>query len=149
MTKPKKPTEEDMMSVLTQAFISQRNRDLGVTPSNPVPPAPAPVSPRPAPDPNFNPMTKISPVIPQDLKYRLSAFLVTLSRKTRSRVTQDQYVAKAISNQLDEDESGHDPWEAADQLSEFLRNAMREGALAEGWVSQAKALLDSISDGGR
>ena len=56
----------------------------------------------------------------------------------------DEYCAKAIGAQLELDESGSEPWTQVAALATFLQDCMREGTLAEGWVPNARTLLESI-----
>jgi hypothetical protein len=144
MTKPKKPTEGDLMSIIQQGFNTQREQDLA---KQKVADVPVKVLTRTqASDASFVPRVKISPMVPLELKNQMDLYLLTWSQRYRSRFTLDAFCTKAISNLLTSSEAGGDPWEHVDKLSGFLRTLLKEEALTGDWVSQAKSLLDGITD---
>jgi hypothetical protein len=51
------------------------------------------------------PMVRITLAIPEDLRFRLKLALMSLRRKRQSRMTQDEFCARAIAAQLDFEEN--------------------------------------------
>ncbi len=90
----------------------------------------------------FAPMVRITLAIPEDLRYSLKLALIGHRRKNRSRLTQDEYCANAISAYLGHEQDGIKPGDKAAPLKTFIRDCMREGALAEAWVPKAISLLE-------
>jgi hypothetical protein len=147
--KPKRPTEADLLAVIQDGFNSQlpKDREAQVPVSGPTPAAKGEDTPTADPVP-FVPMVRITLTIPEDLKYRLKMALLGHRRKCRTKMTQDDYCAKAIGALLDQDEGGMDPRNQVAQLTAFLRECIRDDALAKGWAPKAKALLEGIGSAG-
>ena len=86
-------------------------------------------------------MVRITLAIPEEQRFRLKVVIMNQRRKYRSRMTQDEYCAKAIGAQLDMDEGAANPWTQLAQWVAFIKECLQGGALAEGWVPKAQALL--------
>jgi hypothetical protein len=143
--KPKRPTEADLLAVIQDGFNSQLPMDRAAQASIPE------VAPKPKAEDTpttysapFVPMVRITLAIPEDLRYRLKMVVMGHRRKTRIKMTQDEYCAKAIGALLDLDEGGPDPRVQVAELAAFLRECIYDGALTKGWAPKAKELLKGI-----
>jgi hypothetical protein len=90
-------------------------------------------------------MVRITLAIQEDLRYRLKLTMMNHRRRNRSRLTQDEFCARAIAAQLDLDEGVAAPRNQPAPLATFLSDCLREGALAEAWVPKAQALLAGVN----
>ena len=146
--KPKRPTETDLLALVQDGFNAQlaKDREAMAPDSGPVP-KPNPDAPPVAGPADFEPMVRITLAIQEDLRYRLKMVLMGHRRKSRSRMTQDEYCAKAIRTQLDLDEGGSAPLNQVTQLADFLRECLKAKAMAKAWVPKATALLEGIGNG--
>ena len=148
--KPKRPSEADLLNLIQNGFNSQLPRDRETQA-----PAPALASRPKAGDLHAGepasrvPMVRITLTVPEDLRYRLKVAVLSHRRTSLPRMTQDEYCARAIGAQLDLDEGADDPGDTVVELVAFLRECMREGALAEAWEPKARAILSGISEAGR
>ena len=141
--KPKRPTETDLLALVQNGFNSQLPKDREAQTPAPVPKADeAPALAQPL----SVQMVRITLAIPEDLRYRLQLVLMGHRRKNRSRMTQDEYCAKALCAQLDQDEGSPDIRNQLAKCTAFLRDCLREGALTKGWAPKAKALLGGLGD---
>ena len=145
--KPKRPTETDLLALVQDGFNAQLAKDREAMASDPGPlPQPGPDAPPSAAPADFEPMVRITLAIQEDLRYRLKMVLMGHRRKSRSRMTQDEYCAKAIRSQLDLDEGGPAPLNQVTQLAQFLRECLKAKALVKAWVPRATALLEGIGN---
>jgi len=141
--KPKRPTETDLLTLVQNGFNSQlpKDREAQAPASGPAP-KPKPEETPAAGPPPFVPMVRVTLAIPEDLRYSLKLALMEHRRKDRSRLTQDEYCANAISAFLSQEQEGTKHGDKADPLKTFIRDCMREGGLAEAWIPKAMALLE-------
>jgi hypothetical protein len=94
------------------------------------------------------PMARITLTVPDELRYRLQLVLMNQRRAGRSKMTQDEYCAKAIGALLDLEGGGTDPRGQVAQLVTFLRDGLRGKALTKGWDAKAQALLGELGAAG-
>ena len=99
--KPKRPTETDLLTLVQNGFNSQlpKDREAQASAPGPAPKAKEEEMPAAVPTP-FASMVRITLAIPEDLRYSLKLALMGHRRKNRSRLTQDEYCANAISAYL-------------------------------------------------
>lgn len=147
--KPKRPTEADLLTLVQNGFNAQlpKDREAQAPVPGPKPQNGGQDSP-PADPTSFVPMVRITLAVPEDLRYRLKMTLMGHRRKSRVKMTQDEYCAKAISALLDLDEGGRNPRSQLAQFAAFLRDCLEEGALTKEWAPKAKALLEQLGDSG-
>ena len=147
--KPKRPTEADLLTLVQNGFNAQLPKDREAQATAPGPkPQPGGQDATPADPSPFVPMVRVTLAVPEELRYRLKMILMGHRRKSRVKMTQDEYCAKAIGAQLDLDEGGPDPRTQLAQLAAFIRDCLREGTLTKGWAPKAKAFLESLGDTG-
>ena len=132
--KPKRPTETDLLALVQNGFNAQLPKDrqaqAQVDAAQPAPPA------------MVMPMVRITLTIPEELRFRLKLAMMSQRRMTQSRLTQDEYCARAISAGLDRDQGGAKPGDETNPLRTFLVDCLGKGALAEAWIPKAKTLLE-------
>ena len=87
-------------------------------------------------------MVRITLAVPEDLRFRLKVAMMNLRRKCQSRMTQDEFCAKAIAAQLDLEEDREGLKERDNQLVAFIGSCMKEGGLTKAWIPKAKAILE-------
>ena len=145
--KPKRPTETDLLTLVQNEFNAQlpKDREAQAPVHAPAPQPMAKDSPAAGPT-SFLPMVRITVAVPEDLRFRLKVTLMGQRRKSRNKMTQDEYCAKAIAAQLDLDEGGPDPRNQVAQVVAFLKECVSAGALTKGWAPKAKSLLESLGD---
>ena len=90
-------------------------------------------------------MVRITLAIPEDLRYRLKLAMMDHRRKSRSRITQDDYCAQAIAARLDLERQGLSPGGPEHPLAVFLRDCLGGQGLTKGWALKAKALLGGLA----
>lgn len=140
--KPKPPTETDLLTLVQNGFNAQLPVDRAAQAPDA---APAPKPKADEADPAaMVPMARITLTVPEELRYRLKLVLMNHRRAGRSRMTQDEYCAKAIGAQLDQEERGTDLRGQVAKVAEFLREGLRGKALTKGWDAKAQALLGEL-----
>gem|GEM_PF-6359679 len=91
------------------------------------------------------PMVRITLAVPEDLRFRRKLTMMSLRRKSQSRLTQDEFCARAIAAALDIEEKRERTKDQDSQLAVFLLGiCVKEGGLTKVWIPKAKALLESI-----
>ncbi|MDR3672735.1 MAG: hypothetical protein P4L36_17955 [Holophaga sp.] len=144
--KPKPPTETDLLALVQNGFNAQLPMDRAAQAPDA---APAPKPKADEADPSaLVPMARITLTVPEELRYRLKLVLMNHRRTGRSRLTQDEYCAKAIGAQLDLEERGTDLRDQVAKVAEFLREGLRGKALTKGWDTKAQALLGELEKAG-
>ena len=144
--KPKPPTETDLLTLVQNGF----NAQLPVDRAAQAPEAAPASNPKgDEADPSaLVPMARITLTVPEELRYRLKLVVLNHRRTGRSRMTQDEYCAKAIGAQLDLEERGTDLRSQVAKVAEFLREGLRGKALTKGWDAKAQALLGELEKAG-
>jgi hypothetical protein len=142
--KPKRPTETDLLAIVQTGFQEQLPKDRG--PQHPAP-APTRVAPSPAEPAELVPMVRITLAIPEDLRYRLKLAMMDHRRLNRSRITQDEFCAQAITVHLDTVERGRPLPKREDPLVTFLQECLERRGLTKTWAPKAKALLAAPEPG--
>ena len=144
--KPKPPTETDLLTLVQNGF----NAQLPVDRAAQAPEAALAAKPKAGEaDPSaLVPMARITLTVPEELRYRLKLVVLNHRRTGRSRMTQDEYCAKAIGAQLDLEERGTDLRGQVAKVAEFLREGLRGKALTKGWDAKAQALLGELEKTG-
>ena len=144
--KPKPPTETDLLTLVQNGF----NAQLPVDRAAQAPEAAPASNPKgDEADPSaLVPMARITLTVPEELRYRLKLVVLNHRRTGRSRMTQDEYCAKAIGAQLDLEERGTDLRGQVAKVAEFLREGLRGKALTKGWDAKAQALLGELEKTG-
>ena len=94
--KPKRPTETDLLAIVQNGFREQLPKDREAQSPAPVP-VPTAIAPSATEPGALVPMVRITLAIPEDLRYRLKLAMMDHRRKSRSRITQDDYCAQAIA----------------------------------------------------
>ncbi|GEM_PF-1768230 len=144
--KPKRPTEKDLLSLVQSGFNAQLAKDREATAS--CGPDAAPVGgtlPDPEPPP-FAPLVRMTLTVPEDLRYRLKTVLMNQQRKTRSRMTQDEFCAIAIADLLDLEEDSANPWNRVALVELFLQNCIESRGLIPEWEARARTLLQGFRE---
>jgi len=91
------------------------------------------------------PMVRITLAIPEDLRFRLKLALMSLRRKRQSRMTQDEFCARAIAAQLDFEENREGAKARESQLAVFLGTCVKEGGLTKATSPMPSSSLKVIS----
>jgi hypothetical protein len=140
--KPKRPTETDLLALVQNGFKDQLPKDREV--HAPTPPAPLPKREDPTAKeaPPFEPMVRITLTILEDLRFRLRVALMNHQRKTRAKITQDEFCSRAIAALLEQFEGPPKPPSKEERLAAFLQDCLRENGLSKTWALKAKQLLD-------
>ena len=100
--KPKRPTETDLLTIVQNGFNAQLPMDRAVQgPDAALASKPQSGGIDPA---ALVPMARITLTVPEELRYRLKLVLMNQRRTGRSRMTQDEFCAKAIGALLDLEE---------------------------------------------
>jgi hypothetical protein len=145
--KPKRPTEQDLLSLVQNGFNTQLAKDREIQGTRPEPEAPPgePIDlhvPEGAPS---SPLVRMTLSVPEELRFRLKVLLMNQQRRTHHRMTQDEFCAIAIADLLDREEGGPDPWARFDLMTLFLQTCMDSQGLAPEWEAKAKALLQEFN----
>jgi hypothetical protein len=144
--KPKRPTETDLLTIVQNGFNAQLPMDRAAQAPDV---APAPKHKVDEVDPAaLVPMARITLTVPEELRYRLKLVLMNQRRTGRSKMTQDEYCAKAIGALLDQEGNGNDLQGQVAKVVEFLRDGLRGKALTKGWDAKAQALLGELGAAG-
>lgn len=130
------------MAVIQNSFNAQLPQDREALAAAAEPASKPRVDDPSGADPGFVPMVRITLAVPEDLRYRLKMVLMDHQRKSRARMTQDEFCAKAIGAHLDQEEGRAGAGDRGKELATFLGTCMQEGALAAAWIPRAKALLE-------
>jgi len=144
--KPQRPSETDLLALVQNGFNAQLPKDREAHGAGSEPP-PSPLSATAtAPLPGTQAaMVRITLTIPEDLRFQLKMALMNRQRSSRSKMTQDEFCARAIQAQLAHEKREKESIAVAARIVDFLQEALREKGLTRSWASKAKCLLEASS----